>query len=65
MRLVWADPAVVKPFLDCLILFPGVIARQCLHWKHVCIVENFIFSLKNGKGLSGGLVFVNHVVIIV
>ena len=65
MSLVGTDSAVVKPFLAASILLPGVVAGQCLDWEHIDIVEDLVFSLEDGEGLSGGLVFVDNIVIVV
>ena len=64
MGLVRTDFAVVEPVLDCFILFPGVVTWQSFDWKHAWVVENLVFAFEDGKGLSGGLVFVNHLVIV-
>ena len=64
MRLVWTDSAILQPFFNCSVLVPGVIARQSLDREHVGIVENFILAVEDGESLSGGLVLVDHLVIV-
>lgn len=53
--------AVIEPLLNSPIGVPAIVSGQSLYWKHVGIVENFIFFGKNGKSLTRSLVFIKVV----
>ena len=57
VSLVRSRLAVIDPLFDGLVLFPCVIAGECLHtWDAWITVEDFVLFLKDLECLLGGFV---------